>query len=92
MQKGDWVIHLRTGYIGFVVKANDEDIRVHFTLDNNAKNINGELWLDVVELIPAPDWSIPDEKDFDSLIELALSTKDYDWCNELVGRMREGVK
>jgi hypothetical protein len=89
LKVGDWVYYVGTyipfqGAIGYVEKIDPFDCTVVFTVDPNGKNIFERRKMPISYLKPSKSMQPITEAAFKFLMDLALETRDFEWCKQLV--------
>jgi hypothetical protein len=90
---GDWVYYAGDeqqleGALGYVDRIIDSYCVVEFVQDYKGKRLNRRKICTIEELIPAKSKSPMTKEDFDTLIDLALATKDFEWCKQLMEQLK----
>jgi hypothetical protein len=96
LEVGDWVYYAGDdepqldGALGYIDRIVDTYCAVEFIRDQKGKRLKWRKQCSIKELIPAKTQSLT-KGEFDYLMDLALKTKDYEWCKQLVEQF-EGQK
>ncbi|MFC4183548.1 hypothetical protein [Saccharococcus thermophilus] len=90
---GDWVYYTGDeqqleGALGYVDRIIDSYCVIEFVQDYNGKRLNRRKICTIEELIPAKSKSPMTKEDFDTLIDLALATRDFEWCKQLMEQLK----
>jgi hypothetical protein len=94
---GDWVYYTDDYYedlegaLGFVLSVNYSRCSVHFIKDAKGKRIDIIKNINFEDLIPANSTQL-DEQSFEVLMDLALATRDFEWCRELTEQYKRVAK
>jgi hypothetical protein len=94
---GDWVYYAGEdeqqleGALGYVDRIVDSYCAVEFIQDYKGKRLKRRKSCTMKELIPAKSIPPMTKEVFDTLMDLALATKDFEWCRQLVEQL-EGEK
>jgi hypothetical protein len=93
LKTGDWVVitgHYTKHYNGLMCEVADynKGTGKYLVAPVAGQEIRGQTWLHKDFLAPAPlDLTEEDYKALNALyMDLALKTKDYNWCEELGGK------
>jgi hypothetical protein len=99
MKVGDWVYYngydeWLEGTLGYLDRVIDTYCVVEFIKDNKGNRLKYRKQCSIKELIPAKIQPMTKEE-FKFLMDLALATKDFEWCKQLMeqfeGRKKEKV-
>jgi hypothetical protein len=90
---GDWVYYAGDEYqlegaLGYVDRIVDSYCVVEFIQDCKGKRLKRRKSCSIGELIPAKSKSPMTKEDFDTLMDLALATKDFEWCKQLLEQLK----
>jgi hypothetical protein len=90
---GDWVYYAGDerqleGALGYVDRIVDSYCVVEFIQDRKGKRLKRRKSCTIGELIPAKSKSPMTKEDFDTLMDLALATKDFEWCKQLLEQLK----
>jgi hypothetical protein len=93
---GDWVYYVGSyealeGAMGYVEKINCGECSVIFTVDPKGKPIFMRKHLPISYVIPANSTQL-DEQSFEVLMDLALATRDFEWCRQLTEQYKRVTK
>jgi hypothetical protein len=101
-QIGDWVYyngedyHTLHGGIGYITIAGEVKCEVQFIQDHKGLPLRYKKMLPNKDLLKSKSTAPILEEEFKALIDLALETKDFEWCRQLVkqfeGRQKEMEK
>lgn len=92
---GDWVFYIGdeyeylTGALGYIEEIHGTTGFVMFTKSPSGKPISIKRYVYMFELSPADDRTLMTEQEYKSLIDIALSTRDYGWCKELLEQYKK---
>jgi len=91
----DWVYYdgensLLHGALGYIEEISSRSCVVQFVKDIKGKPINTARIIDIKDLMPART-SLTKEN-VDALIDLALATRDFEWCRQLTEQYKRVAK
>jgi hypothetical protein len=95
---GDWVYyagneeHQLEGALGYVDRIVDSYCAVEFIKDYKGKRLKRRKSCTMKELIPAISTQLLTKQEFDFLMDLALATKDFEWCRHLMKQLEKGKR
>ncbi|EZP75033.1 hypothetical protein H839_16073 [Parageobacillus genomosp. 1] len=94
---GDWVYYVGVyealeGAMGYVEKIDGGECSVIFTVDPKGKPIFMRKHLPISYVIPATNTQPLTEQSFEVLMDLALATRDFEWCRQLTEQYKRVTK
>jgi hypothetical protein len=96
-QIGDWVYyngedyHTFHGGIGYITIVGEVKCEVQFIQDHKGLPLRYKKMLPNKDLLKSKSTAPILEEEFKALIDLALATKDFEWCRQLVKQF-EGLQ
>lgn len=93
---GDWVVYMNRGSmffgaIGFVTNyAEDDGFYVRLVRGMDGQIYNRTIYCKERSLKCVTDMYNMSDEEYNVLIDMALATKDFEWCREIQRRYEEG--
>lgn len=100
VNEGDWVYYVGKEYdwlegaLGFIEDVERTCYLVMFTQNSSGEPIRTKKYVGISNAIPAetPEEAPMIEQSFKALIDLALQTKDFEWCRQLTEQYKRVAK